>query len=390
MVTAALVTGNAVVFKPAEQTPGHRRCGWSRSCIDAGRAAGRARVPARASARRSARRWSSIRRSRSSPSPARRPSGSRSIEARGRAPAGQRHVKRVVAEMGGKNAIVVDADADLDQAVPAIVPSAFGYAGQKCSAAARLIAVGPRLRRAARAARRRRPRSCRSATPRELAHRRRPADRRATRSERVRALPGAGAPGGRGATRRDDVPAGGWYVGPTVIVDQSTRRPASSPRRSSGRSWSCSAPTTSSTRSRSPTTTDYALTGGLFSRCPSHIARAPPRTPRRQPVRQPRASPARASAGSRSAATASPASARRPAAPTISCSSSSRGRDREHPPPGICRRCRRAHRVGMPRRLPRCPIRLDLDPRRPLPDRLGRLDSVLAGGAGPCAGRRPD
>ena len=39
--------------------------------------------------------------------------------------------------------MVVDADADLDQAVPAIVASAFGYAGQKCSAAARLIVLGP-------------------------------------------------------------------------------------------------------------------------------------------------------------------------------------------------------------------------------------------------------
>ena len=50
-------------------------------------------------------------------------------------------MKRVVAEMGGKNAIVVDADADLDDAVPAIVQSAFGYAGQKCSAASRVIVV---------------------------------------------------------------------------------------------------------------------------------------------------------------------------------------------------------------------------------------------------------
>ena len=54
---------------------------------------------------------------------------------------GQRHVKRVVAEMGGKNALIVDADADLDQAVPAVVTSAFGYAGQKCSAASRLIVL---------------------------------------------------------------------------------------------------------------------------------------------------------------------------------------------------------------------------------------------------------
>ena len=56
---------------------------------------------------------------------------------------GQRHVKRVVAEMGGKNPIVVDTDADLDEAVPAIVHSAFSYAGQKCSAASRLVVLRP-------------------------------------------------------------------------------------------------------------------------------------------------------------------------------------------------------------------------------------------------------
>ncbi len=54
---------------------------------------------------------------------------------------GQEHVKRVVCEMGGKNAIIVDEDADLDEAVTAIVESAFGYQGQKCSAASRVILV---------------------------------------------------------------------------------------------------------------------------------------------------------------------------------------------------------------------------------------------------------
>jgi RHH-type proline utilization regulon transcriptional repressor/proline dehydrogenase/delta 1-pyrroline-5-carboxylate dehydrogenase len=54
--------------------------------------------------------------------------------------AGQAHIKRVVAEMGGKNCVIVDGDADLDEAVPAIVHSAFAYAGQKCSAAARVLA----------------------------------------------------------------------------------------------------------------------------------------------------------------------------------------------------------------------------------------------------------
>jgi RHH-type proline utilization regulon transcriptional repressor/proline dehydrogenase/delta 1-pyrroline-5-carboxylate dehydrogenase len=52
---------------------------------------------------------------------------------------GQRHLKRVVAEMGGKNCVIVDADADLDDVVPALAYSAFGFAGQKCSAAARAL-----------------------------------------------------------------------------------------------------------------------------------------------------------------------------------------------------------------------------------------------------------
>ncbi len=54
---------------------------------------------------------------------------------------GQQHVKRVICEMGGKNAIIVDEDADLDEAVSHIVESAFGYQGQKCSACSRLILV---------------------------------------------------------------------------------------------------------------------------------------------------------------------------------------------------------------------------------------------------------
>jgi RHH-type proline utilization regulon transcriptional repressor/proline dehydrogenase/delta 1-pyrroline-5-carboxylate dehydrogenase len=62
-------------------------------------------------------------------------------QAHRRSPA-QRRVKRVVCEMGGKNAIIVDEDADLDEAVTHILASAFDYQGQKCSAASRLISVG--------------------------------------------------------------------------------------------------------------------------------------------------------------------------------------------------------------------------------------------------------
>ncbi len=54
-------------------------------------------------------------------------------------PPGQDHVKRVIAEMGGKNAIIIDDDADLDEAVHGVVASAFGYQGQKCSACSRVI-----------------------------------------------------------------------------------------------------------------------------------------------------------------------------------------------------------------------------------------------------------
>ncbi|MEC9094426.1 MAG: aldehyde dehydrogenase family protein, partial [Planctomycetota bacterium] len=50
-------------------------------------------------------------------------------------------VKRVIAEMGGKNSIIVDTDADLDEAVLGTVHSAFGFQGQKCSACSRVIVV---------------------------------------------------------------------------------------------------------------------------------------------------------------------------------------------------------------------------------------------------------
>ena len=64
------------------------------------------------------------------------------LEKAGKTVPGQPQVKRVVCEMGGKNAIIVDDDADLDDAVSGVVKSAFGYAGQKCSACSRVIVVG--------------------------------------------------------------------------------------------------------------------------------------------------------------------------------------------------------------------------------------------------------
>jgi RHH-type proline utilization regulon transcriptional repressor/proline dehydrogenase/delta 1-pyrroline-5-carboxylate dehydrogenase len=137
MVSAALATGNSVVLKPAEQSPATahllvealRAGGVPEGAInlvagfgDAGEALVRdPRVHTIAFTGSSA-------------------VGLDIVRAAAETPDGQSHIKRVVAEMGGKNCVLVDADADLDDAVPAILGSAFGYAGQKCSAAARVLA----------------------------------------------------------------------------------------------------------------------------------------------------------------------------------------------------------------------------------------------------------
>ncbi len=139
MVTAALVTGNAVCFKPAEQTPaiayrlvealeaGGLPPGVLSFLPGLGEDVGAHLVEHPGVA------FITF-------------TGSRAVglainETAAHPRPGQRSVKRVVAEMGGKNALLVDADADLDSAVPAIVTSAFGFAGQKCSAASRLVVV---------------------------------------------------------------------------------------------------------------------------------------------------------------------------------------------------------------------------------------------------------
>ncbi len=63
------------------------------------------------------------------------------IRAAGETPDGQPFVKKVVCEMGGKNAIIVDDSADMDEAVLGTRQSAFGYCGQKCSACSRVIVL---------------------------------------------------------------------------------------------------------------------------------------------------------------------------------------------------------------------------------------------------------
>jgi RHH-type transcriptional regulator, proline utilization regulon repressor / proline dehydrogenase / delta 1-pyrroline-5-carboxylate dehydrogenase len=67
--------------------------------------------------------------------------GTKIWETAGRTLPGQANLKKVVCEMGGKNALIIDNDADLDEAIPAALYSAFGFSGQKCSALSRLIVL---------------------------------------------------------------------------------------------------------------------------------------------------------------------------------------------------------------------------------------------------------
>ncbi|MGH2809904.1 MAG: proline dehydrogenase family protein, partial [Actinomycetota bacterium] len=141
MVCAALVCGNAVLFKPSEQTPL-----VGRQLVDALIAGGLPEGVLSFLPGHGEEVGAHL---------VRRPevsfiafTGSKAVglgivKTAAEHSDGQRHVKRVIAEMGGKNALIIDSDADPDQAVPGAVYSAFGYAGQKCSAASRLIIVEP-------------------------------------------------------------------------------------------------------------------------------------------------------------------------------------------------------------------------------------------------------
>lgn len=140
MVTAALVTGNTVILKPAEQTSiiAHEfatlvlQAGVPGDCFafvpGRGEEVGRALVENPA--------VSMIVFTGS------RPVGLEIIASAATVKPGQQGIKRVVAELGGKNAIIIDEDADFDDAIRGVLSSAFGYAGQKCSACSRVIVVG--------------------------------------------------------------------------------------------------------------------------------------------------------------------------------------------------------------------------------------------------------
>ena len=86
--------------------------------------------------------WS-IRRRAISRSPGRSDVGLEIHERAAKNQKGQIWIKRTVLEMGGKDSILVCADADLDAAVDGVVAAAFGFSGQKCSACSRAIVEAP-------------------------------------------------------------------------------------------------------------------------------------------------------------------------------------------------------------------------------------------------------
>lgn len=137
MTAAALATGNCALLKPAEQAPG---CALElvRALREGGVPAGAiALLPGEGETGAALANHPDVQTIAFTGSV---PVGLEIIAAAASAPArGARHLPRVVAELGGKNCVIVDSDADLDDAVPGIVGSAFAYAGQKCSAASRVL-----------------------------------------------------------------------------------------------------------------------------------------------------------------------------------------------------------------------------------------------------------
>ena len=182
---------------------------------------------------------------------------------------GQRSVRRVIAEMGGKNAVIVDADADLDLAVAGVLQSAFGYQGQKCSACSRAIVLAPCydrfLERLGEAVR-----GIAVGPPEDPANSMGPIIDEGAR-KRIMAAIEQGRAEGR-VVAEGNAPPEGTYVAPIVFADLPTGSPLLTEE--------IFGPVLAVIRAADlnealaiANGTDYALTGGLFSRSPATIAR---------------------------------------------------------------------------------------------------------------------
>ncbi len=183
---------------------------------------------------------------------------------------GQKHLKRVIAEMGGKNGIIVDESADLDQAVQGVVYSAFGYSGQKCSACSRVIVLESiydvfvaRLVEATRSLNvgiAENPSTQVGPVIDAAAHSRILASIEKGKAESALAL-------------EMPAPDSGYFVGPVIFTDVSPTAKLAQEE--------IFGPVLAVMKAKSfkealviANGTNYALTGGLYSRTPSHIQKA--------------------------------------------------------------------------------------------------------------------
>ena len=273
MTAAALATGNTVVLKPAEQSPG-----CALMLVRALRAGGVpasaiALVPGEGEAGAALVRHPDVATIAFTGS---QPVGLEIVRSAAEMVPGQRHIKRVVAELGGKNCVIVDADADLDEAVPAIVASAFNYAGQKCSAASRVLVheavSGPLLERIAGAVR-----VLVVGQAEELASDVPPVIERAAQ-ERVQRYAELARQTGQIAAQVPGAPQDGWFCAPLVAAEL----PAGSPVLEE----EIFGPVLAIERVRSIEAAcdilealPYALTGGLFSRDPATVRYVSDRSP---------------------------------------------------------------------------------------------------------------
>ena len=192
-------------------------------------------------------------------------------ETAGRTRPGQRQLKHVICEMGGKNAIIIDSDADLDEAIVDTIYSAFGYQGQKCSACSRLIVLEenyPRVMERLLSA----AASLRVGNPEEPGITVGPViDKSAY--QRIKEYIEIGKSEGHLAFQRQDLPEKGYFIPPTIFTNL---RPDAR--------IACEeifGPVLSVIKVRNlddaiyvANNTDYALTAGFFSRSPANIERA--------------------------------------------------------------------------------------------------------------------
>jgi RHH-type proline utilization regulon transcriptional repressor/proline dehydrogenase/delta 1-pyrroline-5-carboxylate dehydrogenase len=183
-------------------------------------------------------------------------------------PEGQDHVKRVIAEMGGKNCVLVDSDADLDDAIPAIVASGFGYAGQKCSAASRVLAheavVELVLERLAGAV------DALVVGQAERFDTDVPPLIESEARERLRRSGALAAREGRLVAGREGLPAEGWFAAPTVATDLPEHSPLLR-EELFGPLVTVEAVPSIEAALAAVDSLPFALTGGLFSRSPRTI-----------------------------------------------------------------------------------------------------------------------